>query len=177
MGFSVVRMRAKAALEKYHRYRANDVLKSYYEDMKRKGVYRDENILTDCLLYFSPSMPYLKLSRYGFQGASIPVENPVASSGSTEIIKTKMTAEGKKKPRLPAKDVFSMLPQTGDEICVPYVIIGGGTTAWSAVQAIYARDPNASVLVISEENYPPYNRTPLSKERWNSKVFTERIEP
>lgn len=54
----------------------------------------------------------------------------------------------------------------GGDLCVPHVIVGGGTAAWSAVQAIRKRDRAARVLVITEEMYYPYNRTPLSKELW-----------
>lgn len=75
------------------------------------------------------------------------------------------------KPRaVRPEKLFKMLAEEGDPICVPYVIVGGGTAAWSAVQALQAREPGAAVLVISDEKYPPYNRTPLSKERWDSKV-------
>ena len=74
------------------------------------------------------------------------------------------------KSRLQPKEAFQELPEEGDDICFYYVIIGGGTAAYSAVQAIHARDQNASVLMITEEAYPPYNRTPLSKERWSSEV-------
>ncbi|KAI0219539.1 hypothetical protein L0F63_007471 [Massospora cicadina] len=49
-----------------------------------------------------------------------------------------------------------------------YVLIGGGTAAFSAMQAIKLKDPNAEVLIISEEPYSPYMRPPLSKELWFS---------
>jgi apoptosis-inducing factor 1 len=69
-------------------------------------------------------------------------------------------------PRVPAAQLFRDLEEGGD-ICVPYVIVGGGTAAWSAVQAIRRRHPEASVLVVTEEKYYPYNRTPLSKDLWS----------
>ncbi|KAJ9072868.1 hypothetical protein DSO57_1022687 [Entomophthora muscae] len=49
-----------------------------------------------------------------------------------------------------------------------YVLIGGGTATFSAMQAIKLKDPNAEVLIISEEPYTPYMRPPLSKELWFS---------
>jgi programmed cell death 8 (apoptosis-inducing factor) len=49
---------------------------------------------------------------------------------------------------------------------VQYVLIGGGTAAYSALEAIRESEPNAQVLVISEEEFVPYQRPPLSKEMW-----------
>ncbi|KAE9552395.1 hypothetical protein FO519_004376 [Halicephalobus sp. NKZ332] len=46
---------------------------------------------------------------------------------------------------------------------VPYVIIGGGTAAYYAALTIRAFDPNAKILMISDERETPYNRPPLSK--------------
>ncbi|XP_034171428.2 apoptosis inducing factor isoform X1 [Osmia lignaria lignaria] len=49
---------------------------------------------------------------------------------------------------------------------VPYLLIGGGTAAFSAFRSIKSRDPRAKVLVITEEGDLPYMRPPLSKELW-----------
>ncbi|XP_053976835.1 apoptosis-inducing factor 1, mitochondrial isoform X1 [Hylaeus volcanicus] len=49
---------------------------------------------------------------------------------------------------------------------VPYLLIGGGTAAFSAFRSIKSRDPKAKVLVITEETDFPYMRPPLSKELW-----------
>ena len=49
---------------------------------------------------------------------------------------------------------------------VPYLLIGGGTAAFSAFRSIKSRDPKAKVLVITEEGDFPYMRPPLSKELW-----------
>ncbi|XP_076231623.1 apoptosis inducing factor isoform X2 [Calliopsis andreniformis] len=49
---------------------------------------------------------------------------------------------------------------------VPYLLIGGGTAAFSAFRSIKSRDPKAKVLVITEESDFPYMRPPLSKELW-----------
>lgn len=49
---------------------------------------------------------------------------------------------------------------------VQYLIVGGGTAANSAFKAIRAKDANAKVLVITEEEYKPYMRPPLSKDLW-----------
>lgn len=69
--------------------------------------------------------------------------------------------------RIPASSFFTDISDGGD-ICVPYVIVGGGTAAWSACQALRKRNAAARILVITEERYYPYNRTPLSKELWAS---------
>eukprot|EP01114_Cavostelium_apophysatum_P014190 TRINITY_DN3616_c0_g1_i2.p1 TRINITY_DN3616_c0_g1~~TRINITY_DN3616_c0_g1_i2.p1 ORF type:complete len:577 (-),score=144.16 TRINITY_DN3616_c0_g1_i2:157-1887(-) len=49
-----------------------------------------------------------------------------------------------------------------------YVIIGGGTAGFAAAQEILKRDKNAEVLIISEDRFESYSRTPLSKELWKS---------
>lgn len=49
---------------------------------------------------------------------------------------------------------------------MPYVIVGGGTTSFSACRAIRANDPKAKVLVLSESQHMPYMKPPLSKELW-----------
>lgn len=45
-----------------------------------------------------------------------------------------------------------------------YLIVGGGLAAASAVDGILETDPDGSVLVLTEEAEPPYQRPPLSKE-------------
>ncbi|XP_052276958.1 apoptosis-inducing factor 1, mitochondrial-like isoform X2 [Dreissena polymorpha] len=49
---------------------------------------------------------------------------------------------------------------------VPYILIGGGVASLEAYKAIKTRDVKAKVLMISEEDYPPYWRPPLSKNFW-----------
>uniref|UniRef100_A0A7S3EML7 FAD/NAD(P)-binding domain-containing protein n=1 Tax=Rhodosorus marinus TaxID=101924 RepID=A0A7S3EML7_9RHOD len=132
---------AKAAVEKYYRYQARHILDKYYEDMTRKGL-----------------------------SAPAP-ERPAAKANTTEGAPADARSVNPKKeqPRyLPADETFGNFSEASSPVCVPYVIIGGGTTAWSAVQAIHEKDKGASVLIISDESYPPYNRTPLSKERWSA---------
>ena len=48
-------------------------------------------------------------------------------------------------------------------LAVPYVLIGGGTASYYASLAIRARDPDAKILIISNESSTPYSRIPLSK--------------
>lgn len=59
-------------------------------------------------------------------------------------------------------------PQNSEEIPkdVPYLLIGGGTASFTAFRAIKSADPTAKVLIISNENFYPYMRPPLSKEIW-----------
>ncbi len=45
-----------------------------------------------------------------------------------------------------------------------YLIVGGGLAAVSAVDGIRAVDRSGSILLLSEEAEPPYQRPPLSKE-------------
>jgi len=132
---------ARAAVEKYYRYKARNILDKYYEDMNRKGL-------------SAPAPEKAAAKPSGTEGS--------AADAPTVIPKKELPKY------LTADAAFRDLSEASFPVCVPYVIIGGGTTAWSAVQAIHERDRSASVLIISDESYPPYNRTPLSKERWSS---------
>ncbi|XP_011144588.1 apoptosis-inducing factor 1, mitochondrial [Harpegnathos saltator] len=67
----------------------------------------------------------------------------------------------RQKVKTPAES--KLIPQE-----VPYLLIGGGTAAFSAFRSIKSRDPKATVLVITEEEDFPYMRPPLSKELWYS---------
>uniref|UniRef100_A0A8C5Y892 Apoptosis-inducing factor 1, mitochondrial n=1 Tax=Microcebus murinus TaxID=30608 RepID=A0A8C5Y892_MICMU len=51
---------------------------------------------------------------------------------------------------------------------VPFPLMGRGTAAFAAARSIWARDPGARVLIISEDPELPYMRPPLSKELWFS---------
>ncbi|KAH8409421.1 hypothetical protein KR222_003789 [Zaprionus bogoriensis] len=59
-------------------------------------------------------------------------------------------------------------PRSSEKLpqAVPYLIIGGGTAAFSAFRAIKSNDARAKVLMISNEYRKPYMRPPLSKELW-----------
>ena len=50
----------------------------------------------------------------------------------------------------------------------PYLIVGGGMTADYAVAGIRELDSEKEIMVISEENDPPYDRPPLSKSLWKN---------
>ncbi len=50
-----------------------------------------------------------------------------------------------------------------------YLIIGGGMTADAAARGIREIDSSSRIGIISEENYPPYDRPPLSKGLWIGK--------
>jgi len=50
-----------------------------------------------------------------------------------------------------------------------YLIIGGGMTADAAVRGIREHDMSGSICIISQEDYPPYDRPPLSKSLWFGK--------
>jgi 3-phenylpropionate/trans-cinnamate dioxygenase ferredoxin reductase component len=47
-----------------------------------------------------------------------------------------------------------------------YLIIGGGLAAHAAIRGIRDVDQAGTILVISDESDPPYNRPPLSKGLW-----------
>ena len=62
------------------------------------------------------------------------------------------------------QDVEKFLPEIPNH--AQYLIVGGGTAAMAAFKAIRANDENARVLVVTEENFKPYMRPPLSKDLW-----------
>lgn len=57
----------------------------------------------------------------------------------------------------------------------PYLIIGGGMTAASALYGIREVDNQADIAVISSEEHYPYNRPPLSKQLWTGKMSQDEI--
>ncbi|KAK5578756.1 hypothetical protein RB653_008429 [Dictyostelium firmibasis] len=50
-----------------------------------------------------------------------------------------------------------------------YVIIGGGTAAYHAIDKILENDKEATILLISKEYDVPYQRPPLTKSLWATK--------
>jgi 3-phenylpropionate/trans-cinnamate dioxygenase ferredoxin reductase subunit len=57
----------------------------------------------------------------------------------------------------------------------PYVIIGGGFTAASAIEGIRAHDRDGRILMVSRENITPYHRPSLSKDLWFGKTTLDKI--
>src|SRR5215831_15826591 len=51
-----------------------------------------------------------------------------------------------------------------------YLVIGGGRAADAAVRGIRDLDRMGSILVVSDEDDPPYDRPPLSKALWKGKA-------
>ncbi|KAI6645906.1 Programmed cell death 8/apoptosis inducing factor [Oopsacas minuta] len=51
---------------------------------------------------------------------------------------------------------------------VQYLLVGGGTASQTCAEEILKNDPGAKILIITEEEYRPYRRPPLSKYLWNS---------
>lgn len=58
-----------------------------------------------------------------------------------------------------------------NRLSVPYLLIGGGTASYFAALTIRARDPEARVLIVTNEAHSPYNRSALSKGKFS--VFVE----
>lgn len=57
----------------------------------------------------------------------------------------------------------------------PYLIIGGGMSAASALHGIREVDDQADIAVISSEKHYPYDRPPLSKQLWTGKKTQDDI--
>jgi NADPH-dependent 2,4-dienoyl-CoA reductase/sulfur reductase-like enzyme len=56
-----------------------------------------------------------------------------------------------------------------------YVIVGGGMAADSAIQGIRSVDETGTIALIGSEDYPPYDRPPLTKALWTGKKKLEKI--
>lgn len=56
-----------------------------------------------------------------------------------------------------------------------HVILGGGLAGAAAIEGIRDRDPAGSILLISAEHDPPYDRPPLSKKLWTGDKQVEEI--
>lgn len=56
-----------------------------------------------------------------------------------------------------------------------YVIIGGGLAGANAIEGIRRHDPHGSILLISAEIDPPYDRPPLTKQLWTGGKKMEEI--
>jgi len=56
-----------------------------------------------------------------------------------------------------------------------YVIVGGGLAAVSAIEGIRSHDPSGSIVMLSRENHPPYQRPPLSKDLWFGKLTKDQL--
>ncbi|OWF47078.1 apoptosis-inducing factor 1, mitochondrial-like [Mizuhopecten yessoensis] len=81
------------------------------------------------------------------------------SSKPTKTSKESKPPVEPKKPEKPVPPPF--LPDHAQ-----YLIIGAGTTAFTAYQEIKARDPKAKVWLIGKEKHIPYSRPYLSKYLW-----------
>lgn len=97
------------------------------------------------------------------QKASIPLPEGQKTPHQPEKTKTRRS-------RRSASEVFTDLDfaTLSGPACKKYIIIGGGTAAWSAIDAILEADPDHArqLLLVTEEPHLPYNRTVLSKELW-----------
>ena len=56
-----------------------------------------------------------------------------------------------------------------------YVIVGGGLAGGKACQGIREEDPEGSIVLISEEDHPPYHRPPLSKGFLKNEAGLEKV--
>ncbi|TPX49727.1 hypothetical protein SeMB42_g02523 [Synchytrium endobioticum] len=92
---------------------------------------------------------------------TIPAAQPQAPANATATAASTSTPPPPPPPTVAAAPVLPSEPPT-----VEYVLVGGGTAASSAAEAIKEKDPEANVLLITEEAFPPYMRPPLSKELW-----------
>lgn len=89
------------------------------------------------------------------------VQSPIEAPQSTEKEESQ-TAEVD--AAVSQEDAPPPLPEVPEH--ATYILVGAGTASFAAYRAIRKADNNAKVLIIGEEEYPPYMRPPLSKELW-----------
>ncbi|KAG7486043.1 apoptosis-inducing factor 1, mitochondrial [Solea senegalensis] len=100
----------------------------------------------------------------------VPETEPEAAPSSEEPISLASDSEAAAptEPTEPLSAVESTPASAKIPSHAPYLLIGGGTASFAAARSIRARDPNARVLIVTDEPDLPYMRPPLSKELWFS---------
>lgn len=91
--------------------------------------------------------------------AASPLEDEKFSrkvTSESNVVKNEADQSGISEP----KSIYKNL------IKAKYVLVGGGAASYSAMKTIQERDPNADILIVSNELFTPYMRPPLSKEIW-----------
>lgn len=111
------------------------------------------------------------LDRYYAISAEAQAANqPVVKKDGSLIDKPATPSRSAPAKRIAATDAFETVKITKEAGAVhkKYVICGGGTAAWAAIDAILEQDPEKAndILLITDELNLPYNRTMLSKELW-----------
>ncbi|CAG2100741.1 unnamed protein product [Medioppia subpectinata] len=159
--------------EKYQKFRTghmDDALLPFgsWKEAYNQLQSRYHKQLAASVLYFGGTVLYL----YSSGVIDLVLPPPYANDDQTppskwSKLKKWFTFESKlRDPSSATSSVVKELANLPDSI--PYLIIGGGTASFAAFRSIRANDPKAKVLVISEEDYFPYMRPPLSKELWFS---------
>lgn len=116
------------------------------------------------------------LDRYYAISAEAQAANDLVLSrneASAGQVPKQLSVSSSARKRTPAQDTFEQFDTKAisGPVCKRYVICGGGTAAWAAIDAILKEDSSSAhdILLITEESYWPYNRTMLSKELWEPK--------
>lgn len=112
------------------------------------------------------------LDRYYALSAEATASNKSSPPSPTSPPTAHKPAHSRTPPSLAFRNVKP--PPSGNVVRFRNVIVGGGTAAWAALDALAETNPElaANTLVLAEESYPPYNRTPLSKEAWTQSDVT-----
>jgi programmed cell death 8 (apoptosis-inducing factor) len=119
-----------------------------------------ESTRNGIFLWVALAIPFLAFPLYIKQWMIHDQEN-----GDWRVKELLDRMENKKKKR-EHKELHQVSTPTGKSTHYKYILVGGGTASYAALQAIRSLDPNAKVLILSRENHLPYDRTPLSKELW-----------
>ncbi|KAL9644747.1 hypothetical protein ABK040_012401 [Willaertia magna] len=96
--------------------------------------------------------------------------DPLVKEYEEHRAERKKLRENKQNDEQEVKVSSAAVTKKANEECkYKYVLIGGGTASYAALTQILKNDPNAKVLILTEENLAPYQRPPLSKELWGNK--------
>ncbi|KAL7746405.1 hypothetical protein RI367_008249 [Sorochytrium milnesiophthora] len=103
-------------------------------------------------LVFLPAFVYLTSPPESYRQIQHPARQPTSAASASASKK----ANAQSAATVSTSDTFK------------YVLIGGGTSSYSAMLGIQEVEPDAEILIITGEEYPPYQRPPLTKELWFS---------
>ncbi|EGC30677.1 hypothetical protein DICPUDRAFT_157558 [Dictyostelium purpureum] len=117
---------------------------------------------------------------FSFNSNSVKVGGAIALSALTITGLSTVLLEQEKKeeqvevnateePKKSEKEYKKAMDTDYDIESFKYVIIGGGTAAYYAVDKILENDKEATILIISKERDVPYQRPPLTKNLWQTK--------
>ncbi|KAF7997422.1 hypothetical protein HCN44_005993 [Aphidius gifuensis] len=119
--------------------------------------------------YWKHILAALALTGVGFYALTRDDKNKKTTESSDKSVKQKSIIKNESYKKKQGEKIRYPITSLSIPPEIPYLLIGGGTAAFSAFRSIKSHDPKAKVLVITDESDNPYMRPPLSKELWYNK--------